>query len=131
MLDYARQRAEQALRAARSAVLATTGPAGIQIDEVECQAAGVILYLLVPGTSDHLFNLEHNSAVRLLAAGWQAKGQAEIVPNDEQARALELLQRVGARWCVLVRVDPAQIQLRRPDGWGTLETLDLNGNSAP
>ncbi len=130
MLDYARQRAGETLRSAHSAVLATNGPAGVQISEVECQAAGVTLYLLVPETSDHLFNLEHCSAVSLLAADWQVKGEAEIisaevVSKQDPAVELELLQHMGTKWSVLVRVVPAQVELRRHGGWGTVETFDL------
>src|SRR5512133_1471915 len=125
MLDYARQRARDTLKAARTAILVTIGPADVQISEVECQAADLNLYLLVPGTSDHLFNLEHGSPVRLLATDWQLRGEAAIVPKEGPHLELELLRRAGATWCVLVRVDPGQIQLRRQGGWGNLETIDL------
>ncbi len=130
MLDYARQRAGEMLRSAHSAVLATNGPAGVQISEVECQADGVTLYLLVPETSDHVFNLEHNSAVSLLAADWQVKGQAELrsgetLSKQDPSLELDLLQGVSARWSVLVRVVPTRVELRRHDGWGNVETFDL------
>jgi hypothetical protein len=71
MLDYARQRAIEILKIPRSAVLATSGPAGVQLSEFPCEALDLDLYLLVPQTSDHLFNLEHVSTVSLLTDIWR------------------------------------------------------------
>jgi len=59
MLDYVRQRAIEVLKVPRRAVLATSGPSGVQVSEFPCEAIELELYLLVPQTSDHLFNLEH------------------------------------------------------------------------
>lgn len=125
MLDYARQRASEALRIPRSAVLATSGPAGIQAGEFPCEAIDLDLYLLVPKTSDHLFNLEHDSTVTLLTTGWELKGQAQIIPPGVPDLSLELLREPAAEWCVLVRVDPLRLQIRREEGWGNIETFDL------
>jgi hypothetical protein len=80
---------------------------------------------LVPKTSDHLFNLEHESNVTLLTTGWELKGEAQIVSPGTADLELELLREPGAVWCVLVRVDPCQVQIRREAGWGNLETIDL------
>jgi hypothetical protein len=125
MLDYARLRALEALKLPRTAVLATSGPAGVQASEFPCEALGLELYLLVPQTSDHLFNLEHDSTVTLLTARWELKGAAHILPPNAPAPSLELLQKPGAAWCVLVRVEPAQMQIRKEEGWGHLETFDI------
>ena len=38
MLDYARQRAIEALKITQKAVLATSGPAGVQATEFPCEA---------------------------------------------------------------------------------------------
>ena len=126
MLDYARQRAIEALRIPRKAVLATSGPAGLQASEFPCEAIDADLYLLVPKTSDHLFNLEHDSSVILLTAGWELKGEAQMVSPTELALELDLLREPGAAWCGLVRVYPYQIQIRREKGWGYLETIELD-----
>lgn len=125
MLDYARQRAKEALQSPRRAVLVTSGPAGVQAGELPCEAIDLDLYLLVPKTSDHLFNLEHRSAVTLLAAGWELKGQAQVIPPGVPDLGPDLLREPGAEWCVLVRVAPCRIQIRREGGWGNLETIDL------
>lgn len=125
MLDYARQRASEALRLPLSAVLATSGPAGIQAGEFPCEAIDLDLYLLVPKTSDHLFNLEHDSSVTLLTDVWELKGQAQILSPGVSDLRLDLLRKPGAEMCVLVRVDPYQLQIRREEGWGSIETIDL------
>jgi hypothetical protein len=125
MLDYARQRAVEALRTPRSAVLATSGPAGVLASEFPCEALGLDLYLLLPQTSDHLFNLEHASGVTLLTPAWELQGEAQICTPGSSEIELALLRQPGAEWCVLVRVDPHQVHIRRQAGWGNLETIEL------
>jgi hypothetical protein len=125
MLDYARQRALEALKIPQSAVLVTSGPADIQAGEFPCEGIDLDLYLLVPKTSDRLFNLEHDSTVTLLTAGWELKGQAHIVPPGTSDLKVDLLLEPNAEWCVLVRIDPWQMQIRRKEGWGHIETIDL------
>ena len=125
MLNYAREQAVEALRSARSAILATSGPAGVQVSEVSCQAIDLDLYLLVPQTSDQLFNLEHDPAVTLLASGWELSGEAEILSGHTPDAGLELLREPGAPWCALVRVYARRLQMRREGGWGGRETIDL------
>jgi len=97
----------------------------VQAGEFPCQAIGLDLYLLVPRTSDHLFNLEHNPTVTLLTTACELKGEAQILPPGELDLELDLLREAAAGWCVLVRVDPGQVQIRRKEGWGNLETIDL------
>jgi len=125
MLDYARQRAVEALKTPRKAILATSGPAGVQASEFICEAVELDLYILVPKTSDHLFNLEHDSSVSLLTPEWELRGQAQIIPPGIPDLRLDLLGEPDAEWCALVRVDPWRIQIRRGEGWGNLETIDL------
>ena len=108
-------------------VLATSGPAGVQASEFPCEALGLDLYILVPQTSDHLFNLEHETTVTLLAAGWELKGEAQIVDPGTVDLELNLMQAPGAAWCALVRITPCQVQIRREGGWGNIETIDLKG----
>jgi hypothetical protein len=126
MLDYARQRAVEILRLPRTAVLATSGPAGVQAGEFPCQAIGLDLYLLVPQTSDHLFNLEHDPSVTLLTAEWEVKGEAQVILAHPPDLDLALLRE--AEWCALVRIHPHKIQIHRQGGWGNLETIDLQSS---
>ncbi len=125
MLDYARQRASEALKIPHTAVLATSGPAGVQASEFPCEAIDLNLYLLVPQTSDHLFNLKNEPAVTLLSAAWELKGEAQIMPPNALVPDLSILRDPVAQGWVLVRVNPRQIQIRREGGWGNLETIDL------
>ncbi len=125
MLNYARQQAAEALRKTRTAVLATSGPAGVQASEFPCEAQDLTLFLLVPRTSDHLYNLEQNPAVTLLSAGWELKGEARVLHPGESGPALDLLRKPGAEWCALVRVDAHRVHLRRESEWGNRETIDL------
>jgi hypothetical protein len=128
MLDYARERARVALSTPRTVVLATSGPAGVEASEFPFEAIGLDLYLLVPKTSDHLFNLEQESNVTLLAAEWELKGKAQIIAPVASELQLNLLQSPDADWCVLVRVEPYRIQIRSKKGWGNLETIDLKSS---
>ena len=125
MLDYARQRALEALGNPRAAVLVTSGPAGVQASEFRCETMDLDLYLLVPQTSDHLFNLEHESTVTLLMARCEVKGKAQIISSGIPDLKLELLREPGAEWCTFVRVEISQVQIRSEQGWGNLETIDL------
>ncbi len=125
MLDYAHQRAIEALGSPRTAVLVTSGPAGVQASEFRCEVMSLDLYLLVPQTSDHLFNLEHESTVTLLIAGCELKGKGQIISRSAPDLELNLLREPGAEWCALVRVELFQVQIRSGRGWGNLETIDL------
>ncbi len=125
MFDYARQRAREELCIPRTAVLVTGGPAGILAGEFPCEAIDLVLFLLLPKTSDHLFNLEHNPDVTLLTSRWEMKGSAQTIPLESRGFCLGLLRDPGAKWCVLVQVEPRILQVRREKGWGNLETIDL------
>jgi hypothetical protein len=131
MLDYARHRARELLQAAHSAVLATSGSAGVQAGEFPCETAGLIVYMLLPGTSDHLFNLESNPAAALLTAGWEMKGTARVIPVDELPFGLSLAGGPGAAWCVILEVMPLQLQVRGNAGWGFIETIEFDPPPAP
>jgi len=125
MLDYARQRAIEALRMPRRAVMATSGPAGLQIGEFRCEAAGLALYLLVPNTSDHLFNMEQDASVILWTDEWELKGKAQVISLNASDVEMELLREPEAEWCELLRVEPCRMQVHRQGIWGILETIDL------
>lgn len=103
----------------------TSGPAGLQASEFPCEAIALDLYLLVPRTSDHLFNLEHDPSATLLTARWELKGEAQMISPTTLDLELDLLREPGAEWCGLVRVYPYQLQIRREKGWGYLETIEL------
>jgi hypothetical protein len=125
MLDYAHGRAIEKLKVPRRAILVTNGPAGLQAGEYPCEATGLDFYLLVPQTCDHLFNLEHDPAAALLSSIWHLKGEGKVISPLPADLELELLKEPGVEWCVLVQITPHQLQIRRDEGWGNLETIDL------
>jgi hypothetical protein len=125
MFDYAHQRALEALGDPRTAVLVTNGPAGVQVSEFPCAALGLSLYLLMPQTSDHLFNLECESTVTLLIARCELKGKAQLVSRGAVDLDCALLQEPQADWCAFLHVEISQVQIRSEVGWGNCETLDL------
>lgn len=63
MLEPLRLRVVDALSSETSATLSTNGPGGIQAGFFPCESDGLTLYLLVPASSDVLYNLETETAV--------------------------------------------------------------------
>jgi hypothetical protein len=124
MLDYARQRAKEILRIPQKAVLATSGPAGLLLTEVPCEAVDLAIYLLLPPTCDHVFNLENDGAATMLTPLWELRGQAKILPPEKSD--LPILHLPERNWSVLVQVMPSRIQILRDKGWGNAETIDLS-----
>jgi hypothetical protein len=125
MLNYARERAIEVLKSARTAVLATTGLAGVQVSEFPCEAVELDIYLLLPLTSDHLFNLERDQRIALHTEKWELIGKGQVLSPDEKLPRISLLPKTGIAWYVVIKVAPSKIQVLRPDGWGPAETIDL------
>lgn len=123
MLGHLRQHIATALAHAQSAALASTGPAGLLAHIVPCAASGVELYLLLPQTSEHLVNLEHDPAVVVATTGWQVSGRARMASAAECPPAL--LGNPAAAWSQVVVVQPTRVSIAQPEGWGATETIDL------
>jgi hypothetical protein len=124
MLNHLHQRVTETLSTARTATLSTHGAAGIQANMFPCEAVETTLYLLVPRTSDHLFNLEHNPEVVVTTETWQVRGVACIVAD--YPAGLALLQQPDAAWCEVVMVRPTRLQIEWPGGAGHAETIDID-----
>lgn len=114
VLRQLRQRAGEALSAARQIVLSTVGPAEIQAESLPCEAVGLALYVLVARTSDLLFNLESNTLVVATADSWQMRGVARLPRPGERPDGLALARTPETEWCQLVEIRPTQMQLRPP-----------------
>ena len=125
MISYARERAITLLKSVSTAILATTGLAGVQVSEFPCEAVELDLYLLVPCTSDHLFNLEQDDRVALHTDEWELTGKGRALLPEEKWPRISLLRGTGTSWYVLVKVVPNQIHVLRTEGWGPAETIDL------
>ena len=124
MLNHLRQRVIETLSTVRTATLSTHGAAGIQANVFPCESVDLGLYFLVPRTSDHLFNLEHNPEVVVTTETWQVRGIARIAL--ECPAGLALLQQPDAAWCEVVLVRPTRLQIEWPGGSGHAETIDID-----
>ncbi len=126
MLRQLRQRASEALSTTRQVVLSAGGPADIQAEVLPCEAVDLALYVLVPRTSDLLFNLESNTAVVATADTWQARGVARMLPPGEYPDRLAIAGAPEAAWCEVVEIRSMRMQLHPPGGQGQGETIDIS-----
>ena len=126
MLDHLRQRVIEALTPVRAASLATCGPAGLRARFFPCEALGLRLYLLVPGTSDHLFNLEGQKTAVVSTPEWLVHGAGHVLPLAAAPRELALPRKAEASGCVLVEIQPNRLQINGPSDWGFSETIDVD-----
>jgi hypothetical protein len=124
VLQHLRQRVVETLAGAGSVTLSTYGPAEIQTDVFSCAAVDLTLYVLVPRTSDHLFNLENNPQVVVTTETWQLRGTARVA--GQHPAGLALLHRPDAGWCELVEIRAMRLQIKRSEGRGYAETFDID-----
>ncbi len=129
MLDHLKRRVSGILAKTKTVMLSTSGPAGIQAGLFRCESDGVHLYLLLPGTSDHLLNLEEDPLALASTSGWQLRGVAQVLRLQDSPGGLLLPQLAEATGCFLVKIRPLQLQITRQDGWGFRETIDFDPNS--
>jgi hypothetical protein len=114
MLDKLRATGLSLIATAGQATLSTAGPAGVQASVVSCHVYDGCIYLLIPSTSDHLFNLEQVTEVVLTTAEWVLRGAVLGLTNGNGGprtpppglgrRACELSQ-------VVVEVFPLRMHL--------------------
>lgn len=126
MLDKLRDRAAQILAETNLCTLATTGPAGLQASMVRCAGRGITLYLLVPNTSDHLFNLESDPEVAATTETWRLRGTADLVQDGTNVFSVDQSQ-----WHTVVRITPVQLHILSAKGGPVnyAETIDFEGES--
>jgi hypothetical protein len=126
MLDHLKQRVAEILAVTESATLSTFGQAGIQACVFPCEPRGMLLYLLVPGTSDQLVNLEHEPIAVVTTTSWQLRGIGRLLHLHEAPDGLLLPHLPTAVGCVLVEVQPLRLQVNRNNSWGFSETIDID-----
>ena len=129
MLDKLRADAIALIAATPSCTLSTSGPAGVQASIVACAVRDACVYVLVPSTADHLFNLEHKTELVLTSVPWQLRGIALVLgeaggprgtaPSELRAHA----EREGLR---LVEVFPVRMHLEIGGKRVYRETIDFN-----
>jgi len=122
MLDRLRERAARILAETHICTLATTGPAGIQASMVHCAGRETTLYLLVPDTSDHLFNLEITREVAVTTPTWHLRGTADVVKEGT-----DLFTAAQREWHTVVRITPVRLHIQPDQGTAhTAETIDFD-----
>ncbi|MFZ0548358.1 MAG: hypothetical protein WAM60_23120 [Candidatus Promineifilaceae bacterium] len=134
MLDHLRQRVVDILSSTHHMTLSTYGAAELQATSLPCESAGMVLYILLPATSDHLLNLQSNAEVVVTTTDWQLRGTAELLDKPPEkimnrsgrAPELALLKRPEAQWSRLLKISPYRLHLRRQNGWGYSETIDID-----
>jgi hypothetical protein len=126
MLEHLKQRVIETLRPVSRVILATSGPAGLQASSLPCEVAGLRLYMLVPRSSDHLFNLESNPGVVATNDNWEVRGQARAVEPADWPAELTLTLSPEAAWYDVLELSITQMQIRLPDGWSNVETIDVD-----
>ncbi len=124
MLGHLRSRVVELLAPVHNALLSTFGPANIQAADVSCAARGLHLYVLLPRTSDLLFNIESHDDVVVSTVAWQVHGCARILEPDAWPYSLDLTQTDQARWQALVEVRPVRVQIL--GGPAGPETIDID-----
>jgi hypothetical protein len=128
MLDKLRAEALAIIAATPWCLLSTTGPAGVQASMVECVVHDGCVYALVPSTSDHLFNIEHDTQVVLTTAMWQLRGAAlELQEADGRRGAAPrgLAQGAGRRGLTVVELFPLRMQIEPGVQKSYRETIDF------
>jgi len=123
MLDHLRQHVAAALAPIKAATLATIGPAGLQVGMFPCTSSRLMLYLLVPRTSDQLWNVERDGAVVVTTVHWHMQGRACVVAKA--ACPEQLLSHPAAAWSAVVAVQPTKVSIAQREGWGAAETIDV------
>ena len=86
---------------------------------------GLALYVLVPRTSDLLFNLESNKLVVATAETWQARGLTHLLRPGQCPEQLAIARTPEAAWCEVAEIRPTWLQLRPANGQGQAETIDI------
>lgn len=124
MLDHLSRRIAETLVGATDVTLATCGPAYIQAGFVPCAAQGMRLYVLVPRTSDHLFNIENQPAVVAATRLWELRGLAQVIDVAEAPDDLWLLHVPQAKWSSLVQISPTRLQIYA--GHDAAESIDVD-----
>jgi hypothetical protein len=124
MLEHLRQRVIGTLAGVTTVTLTTNGAAGLQASHLPCQASGILLYVFVPRSSDHLFNLESQPEVVVLDEIWSLKGQALILAPSGWPPALRA--RAKSEWTVVLEIRPTQITLVCPATGSPTETIDID-----
>jgi len=124
MLDHLRQKASATISSITTVTLSTYGPASVQAGNFRCEAEGLYLYLLVPRTSELLFNIENQPEVIATAHEWQLKGKAVILAANA-IQEIHLMELPEADWCEVIEIRPVCLHIQPADLAQPCETIDF------
>jgi hypothetical protein len=128
MLKKLRTEAFALIAARPHCTLSTIGPAGVQASLVQCLVREDCLYVPVPSTVDHLFNLEHELEVVLTNSLWQLRGAALALSDArglQGAAPPDISARASAAGYSLLEVFPLRMHLEPAGRRRYRETIDF------
>jgi len=128
MLNELRAEALELIGATQHCTLSTIGPAGVQASVVACAVRDDFVYVLVPSTVDHLFNLEHELEVVLTTPLWQLRCAALALSEAcglQGAAPYDISVQARAAGYTLVEVFPIRMHLEPFGRRRYRETIDF------
>jgi hypothetical protein len=94
LLSELRREALDVIRSAPRCTLCTSGPAGVQASaETAIVQEDQTVLLRLPLTTEHLFNLEENPEVVLMAESWQLRGVGQVSSRNSETCVVEIVPR--------------------------------------
>jgi hypothetical protein len=128
MLNQLRAEALALIANTPNCILSTIGPAGVQASAVTCVIHAGCVYVLVPSTLDHLFNIEHELEVVLTSAIWQLRGAALAIGESTELHgtapnAIQACARASGT--TLVEIFPLRMHLEPEGRRRYRETIDF------
>jgi hypothetical protein len=128
MLKKLRAEAFALIAATPYCTLSTTGPAGVQASVVACLVREDCVYVLVPSTVDHLFNIEHELEVVLTSSLWQLRGAAldlSAAKGRHGTAPATISAQARAAGYALVEIFPLRMHLEPEGRRRYRETIDF------
>jgi hypothetical protein len=129
MLDKLRVEALALIAATPHCTLSTTGPAGVQASIVRCVVHEDCIYVLIPSTVDHLFNIEHTLEVVLTTTLWQVRGAALALGGENGLHGTpprQIKACTSTEGHTLVEVFPLRMHLEAAGPRRYRETIDFD-----
>jgi hypothetical protein len=94
LLSELRRQAWDVIRNAHQVTLCTSGPAGVQASaEIVVVRKDQTVLLRLPLTTEHVFNLEENPEVVLMAESWQLRGVGQVTCRNSETCIVEIVPR--------------------------------------
>ena len=129
MLNKLRAEALALIAATPQCTLSTSGPAGVQASMVACLVREDCVYILVPSTVDHLFNLEHEQEAVLTSPLWQLRGAALALSDADGLQGTapaHINTQAKATAYTVVEVFPLRMHLEPEGRRRYRETIDFS-----